>query len=103
MTKVGCQWHWCNKCRGREGYWSTTHGTETHKESPKTVTFTAAANLAGFDKESSAEDGVLMYSPAGFVASCYDHEFDWSSIAIIPVTAFPSPIISATSYTVVPT
>jgi hypothetical protein len=44
-----------------------------------------------------------MYNPAGFVASCYDHEFDWSSTAIIPVTAFPSPIISATPDTVVPT
>ena len=82
MTKDGRQWHWCNnKCHGGEGRWSTIHGTETQKGSPKTVTFTAAANLAGVDKESSAEDGVLMYNPAGFVASCYDHKFDWSSIA----------------------
>ena len=80
MTKDGRQWHWCNKCRGGEGCWSTTHGTETHKGSPKTVTFTAVANLAGVAEESPAEDGVLMYNPAGFVASCYDHDFDWSSI-----------------------
>ena len=104
MTKDGRQWHWCNRCRGGEERWSTTHGTETHEGSPKTVTFTAAANLAGVAKESPAEDGVLMYNPAGFVASCYDHDFDWSSIATIPgVTAFTSPIISATPDTVVPT
>jgi hypothetical protein len=70
MTKDGRQWHWCNKCRGGEGRWSHTHGTETHKGNPKTVTFTAAANIAGVDNESPAEDGVLMYNPAGFVASC---------------------------------
>ena len=103
MTKDGRQWHWCNKCRGGEGRWSTTHGTETHKGSPKTVTFTLAANLAGVDEESPAEDGVLMYNPAGFVASCNDHEFAWSSIATFSVTAFTSPIISATPDTVVPT
>ena len=44
-----------------------------------------------------------MYNPADFVASCYDHEFDWSSIATIPVTALTSQIISATPDTVVPT
>ena len=46
INRDGKTWHWCAKCRGGDGRWSTTHSTATHTGSQPVKNQGAVAGLA---------------------------------------------------------